>query len=129
MLKQIDFREKSVNWTQLMPLLTEIDELPIEPVRDIIKQVRESGDDALRDLTKKFDGILLDELRVDENTIEEAYESVPEGFKDALNASAEAITRYQKSQLCEHALLQDDGLTIETVQKPVSSAGCYVPGG
>ena len=129
MLKQIDFREKSVNWTQLMPLLPEIDELPIEPVRDIIKQVRESGDDALRDLTKKFDGILLDELRVDENTIEEAYESVPQGFKDALNASAEAITRYQKSQLREHALLQDDGLTIETVQKPVSSAGCYVPGG
>ena len=62
MLKQIDFREKSVNWTQLMPLLPEIDELPIEPVRDIIKQVRESGDDALRDLTKKFDGILLDEF-------------------------------------------------------------------
>ena len=129
MLKKIDFRGKSRDQASLMPHLPEIDELPIEPVRDIINQVRESGDQALRDLTKKFDGFLLEDLRVNERTIEEAYAAVPEGFKDALNASAEAIIRYQKTQLSEQKMLDDNGLIVETFQKPVASAGCYVPGG
>ena len=105
MLKQIDFRGKGKDWTAFMPHLPEVDELTIQPVRDIITQVRESGDQALRDLTEKFDGFLLEDLRVDERTIEEAYNTVPEGFKDALNASAEAIVRYHKSQLTEQLSL------------------------
>ena len=36
---------------------------------------------------------------------------------------------YQKTQLPEHTVLEDNGLCIETFQKPVASAGCYVPGG
>ena len=129
MLKQIDFRGKSGDRNALIPSSTEIGELPIESVRDIIDQVRNSGDEALRDLTKKFDGFSLEDLRVDEKTIEKAYDSVSKEFKDALNASAEAIMRYQKAQLGEHRVSQDHGLTVETLQKPVASAGCYVPGG
>jgi histidinol dehydrogenase len=129
MLTQIDFRGKSDSWTALMPLLTEIDELPIQPVREIISYVRDSGDEALRDLTHKFDGVLLEELEVSKEDIEKAYNSVSKEFRDALNVSAEAIVRYQKTQLNEHKVLDDNGLFIETFQKPVASAGCYVPGG
>jgi histidinol dehydrogenase len=129
MLTQIDFRGKSDSWTALMPLLTEIDELPVQPVRDIIRYVRDSGDEALRDLTHKFDGVLLEDLEVREEEIEKAYNSVSKEFREALNASAEAIVRYQKTQLNEYKVLDDNGLFIETFQKPVASAGCYVPGG
>ena len=129
MLKRIDFRGKSGNWNSLIPASTEFDETPIESVREIITQVRNSGDEALRDLTKKFDGFPLEDLRVDEKMIEKAYDSVSKEFKDALNASAEAIVRYQRAQLHEHRVTQDNGLTVETFQKPVASAGCYVPGG
>ena len=129
MLTQIDFRGKSDSWTALMPLLTEIDELPVQPVRDIIRYVRDSGDEALRDLTHKFDGVLLEDLEVREEEIEKAYNSVSKEFREALHASAEAIVRYQKTQLNEYKVLDDNGLFIETFQKPVASAGCYVPGG
>ena len=129
MLKQIDFRGKSGDKNALIPSSTEIAELPIESVRDIINQVRNSGDEALRDLTRKFDGFSIEDLRVDEKTIEKAYDSVSKEFKDALDVSAEAIVRYQKAQLGEHRVIQDNGLTVETFQKPVASAGCYVPGG
>ena len=129
MLTQIDFRGKSDSWTALMPLLKEIDELPVQPVRDIIRYVRDSGDEALRDLTHKFDGVLLEDLEVREEEIEKAYNSVSKEFREALNASAEAIVRYQKTQLNEYKVLDDNGLFIETFQKPVASAGCYVPGG
>ena len=92
MLKQIDFRGKSGDKNALIPSSTEIAELPIESVRDIINQVRNSGDEALRDLTRKFDGFSIEDLRVDEKTIEKAYDSVSKEFKDALDVSAEART-------------------------------------
>ena len=112
-----------------MPALSEMNELPIESVRDIIAQVNQSGDVALRDLTKKFDGVVLDDLLVSEKAIQEAYNSISREFREALHAAAEAIVSYQKTQLHEHSVLENDGLSIETFQKPVASAGCYVPGG
>ena len=129
MLKQIDLRGKGPNWRDLLPVSSEIDELPIDSVREIISQVRDSGDTALRDLTQKFDGVTLDELTVNEKDLEDAYNSISKEFKKALNASADAIVSYQKTQLSEHTVLEDNGLCIETFQKPVASAGCYVPGG
>ena len=129
MLKQIDLRGKGPNWRDLLPVSSEIDELPIDSVREIISQVRDSGDTALRDLTQKFDGVTLDELTVNEKDLEDAYNSISKEFKNALNASADAIVSYQKTQLSEHTVLEDNGLCIETFQKPVASAGCYVPGG
>ena len=59
-----------------MPALSEMNEFPIESVRDIIAQVKDSGDVALRDLTKKFDGVVLDDLIVSEKAIQEAYLSL-----------------------------------------------------
>ena len=129
MLKQIDLRGKGPNWRDLLPVSSEIDELPIDSVREIISQVRDSGDTALRDLTQKFDGVTLDELTVNEKHLEDAYNSISKEFKNALNASVDAIVSYQKTQLPEHTVLEDNGLCIETFQKPVASAGCYVPGG
>ena len=129
MLKQIDLRGKGPNWRDLLPVSSEIDELPIDSVREIISQVRDSGDTALRDLTQKFDGVTLDELTVNEKDLEDAYNSISKEFKNALNASADAIVSYQKTQLPEHTVLEDNGLCIEPFQKPVASAGCYVPGG
>ncbi len=112
-----------------MPALSEMNEIPIESVRDIIAQVKDSGDVALRDLTKKFDGVVLDDLLVSKKAIQEAYNSISREFREALHAAAEAIVSYQKTQLHEHSVLENDGLSIETFQKPVASAGCYVPGG
>ena len=123
------YKRQGPNWRDLLPVSSEIDELPIDSVREIISQVRDSGDTALRDLTQKFDGVTLDELTVNEKDLEDAYNSISKEFKNALNASVDAIVNYQKTQLPEHTVLEDNGLCIETFQKPVASAGCYVPGG
>jgi len=37
---------------------------PVRAVREILREVRTRGDDALRDLTERFDGCRIDELRV-----------------------------------------------------------------
>ena len=52
MLKQFDFRGKGSEWKEFMPASTEIDELPIEAVREIISEVRNLGDAALLNLTQ-----------------------------------------------------------------------------
>ncbi len=42
-------------------------------VAEIIQSVRDSGDDALQVLTKRFDGIILDKFKVTQTEIESDY--------------------------------------------------------
>lgn len=47
-----------------------------DTVREIVENVRQNGDKALRELAKKFDKIDLDEITVTREEIEAAYEQV-----------------------------------------------------
>ncbi len=129
MLKRIDLRGKSLDLAAFLPSSAKTQNLPIDQVRAIIDQVRTGGDEALRDLTQKYDGTNLEELEVNQEQITDAYNSVSSGFREAIASSAEAIIKYQETQLSGHKALEDRGLSVETFKKPVQSAGCYVPGG
>ncbi len=129
MLKRIDLRGKSLDLAAFLPSSAQTQNLPIDQVRAIIDQVRTGGDEALRDLTQKYDGTNLEELEVNQEQITDAYNSVSAGFREAIASSAEAIIKYQETQLSGHKALEDRGLSVETFKKPVQSAGCYVPGG
>ena len=50
---------------------------PVEAVRDIIAAVRSTGDAALRDLTARFDGVTVDELRVPATALAAAWRDAP----------------------------------------------------
>lgn len=45
-----------------------------ESVEQIIADVQQRGDEAVRELTEKFDGVRLDTFRVSPEEIEEAFE-------------------------------------------------------
>ena len=68
----------------------------IEAASVIVEDVRERGDDALRELTERFDGVELEDLRVSSAEIEEAVESVDEYVRDAITAAAVSIEDYQR---------------------------------
>ena len=129
MLKRIDLRGKKVDLTDFLPVADQAEQSAISAVRAIIDQVKSEGDEALRSLTQEFDGVTLEEIEVEQDSLESAYNSVSPELRDALEVSAEAIVQYQNTQLNAHTTLEDRGLTIETFGKPVASAGCYVPGG
>ena len=62
-----------------------------EIVADIIKNVRENGDTALKAYTEKFDGAVLDSLLVSKEEIADAVSSVEPEFFEILKKAADNI--------------------------------------
>ncbi|UKI40158.1 MAG: histidinol dehydrogenase [Alistipes putredinis] len=65
-------------WPNLTARATFSDKQIEDRVRDILSQVRERGDDALRSLAEQIDGVRLDSLQVTEQEIERARGNVSE---------------------------------------------------
>lgn len=102
---------------------------PIAAVRSILRDVRERGDDALIELTERFDGVLLAELRVPRAEIEAALTSTPDDLRRALEMARDRIRAHHETQLRPETVHDADGVHIRSFHRPVDRAGCYVPGG
>lgn len=99
-------------------------------VSPIIQDVRERGDQALRDYTRKFDGVDIDCVEVSESEIQEAYDSVDEAFISVLYKAAGNIRSYHLRQKRESFVISEkEGIVLGQKIVPVAVAGIYVPGG
>ena len=96
----------------------------------IIDQVRKDGDQALKDLTQKFDGITLDHLKVSAQELEEQAAKADPEFYQALENAAENIRYFHQAQL-QHGyhLEKEDGIYLGQRVLPLDAVGIYVPGG
>ena len=102
-----------------------------ETVRDIIDMVRQRGDDALIELTEKFDKVRLDRVEVSREDIEEAYAKVPSDVVEELENAAYNIQRFHELQKPAGLWLSEvePGITLGVKSTPLERVGCYVPGG
>ena len=101
-------------------------------VAGIIADVRQRGDAAVIELTRKFDrfDLTADNMRITEAEIAKAVEDVPAADRAALEQAAARIRAYHARQLPEDAEWQDEaGATLGWRWTAVSAAGLYVPGG
>ncbi|MDY0293829.1 MAG: histidinol dehydrogenase [Candidatus Methanomethylophilaceae archaeon] len=100
-------------------------------VSDIIDRVREEGDRALFDLTRKFDKLDLDSLAVGRDKIDEAYEDVDPVLVEELEEAAYNIQRFHELQLPKDLWLTEmqPGVTLGVKSTPLERVGCYIPGG
>ena len=102
---------------------------PLAAVRSILADVRARGDEAVRELTERFDGAAPTSVRVDRAEIEAALERVDSEVTTALAVAAESIRRHHEGQVRPLHRTEDDGLVVRSVSRPVDRAGCYAPGG
>ncbi|SDD52523.1 histidinol dehydrogenase [Paenibacillus sp. UNCCL117] len=101
-----------------------------EAVRRIIEEVRQGGDEALRRFAREFDRVEVQELRVADHEIEEAYRKVDSEFLEAIREAAVNIRRFHEKQLRSSWMdLQPDGTILGQVMRPLRRVGLYVPGG
>ncbi len=99
-------------------------------VADILADVKQNGDAALYRYCEKFDGVKLDALRVSEQEINEAFESVPPEFLEILREAAANIRRFHEKQKRNSFILNEEsGVVMGQKIIPVDRAGLYVPGG
>jgi histidinol dehydrogenase len=102
---------------------------PVAAVEAILADVRARGDEALRELTARFDGVTLDRLRVPSTALTAALEDIPTSLRDALTAARDAIDDFHRAQLRPEHTYERDGIVIRGRSVPVDRAGVYVPGG
>ena len=101
-------------------------------VAGIIADVRARGDEAVVELTAKFDRLELtpETLAFSQSEIDAEVAKVPPDERAALELAAERIRTYHAKQLpSDHSWLEDTGAMLGWRWTPVSAAGLYVPGG
>ena len=103
----------------------------LETVNKIVMEVGEKGDEALFAFTEKFEGAMLDELRVSQEEIDAAYDLVEERLKEALADAADNIFNFHRQQKGRDLWLSEvaPGVTVGQKTVPLDSVGAYVPGG
>ena len=129
MLTRIDLRGFTGDVADRLPRPALPADGPVEAVREILAQVRECGDAALVDYTKRFDGVDLLATHVDPAEILEAKRRVDPEVLAALEAAAASVAAYHEAQLPVDVDYRRPGVTIAGLHRPVERAGCYVPGG
>lgn len=101
-------------------------------VAGIIADVRSRGDQAVIDLTARFDRLELtpETMAFSSEEIAAEVAKVSAADRDALELAADRIRAYHARQLPQDASWVDDiGATLGWRWSPVSAAGLYVPGG
>ena len=103
-----------------------------DDVRAILEKVRRGGDDAVRELTERFDHAELapDELAVPPAEIDNAVAALEPGVLAGLRLAIENVRAVARAQLGDPVRVDlKAGHSVEIVETPVRRAAAYVPGG
>ena len=104
-----------------------------DKVAEILRNVRERGDAALREYTERFDHASPESLIVTPDEMQEALETIrttdPE-FMGVLEKAAANIRKFHSRQVRNSFIINDEpGIVMGQKVIPVDRAGLYVPGG
>ena len=100
-------------------------------VKEILKDVKENGDEAVIKYTEKFDKVKLspEEILIPEEELEKAYNEIEEDVRNSLKIAFERIKEFHISQLEKSYFLEEEGILLGQKVVPIERAGLYVPGG
>src|SRR6266536_1347790 len=109
-----------------------IDELT-ERVRPIIQAVRDRGDEALIELTARFDRVQLspDQLRVSHDEIEQAHRLLDPAVREAIEHAIRNVRTFHEKQMPHEQWFTEVEPGVMAGEKitPITSVGLYVPRG
>ena len=99
-------------------------------VSEIIETVREKGDAALYEYSRKFDHADLQSLQVSEEEMQEALAAMSPEFLAILQQAAANIRKFHEKQVRNSFVINDtEGIVMGQKVIPIETAGLYVPGG
>lgn len=100
-------------------------------VRKIIDQVRNRGDQAISELTEKFDGIALKpvDFRIPPDQLAQAHDQLDAKLLEACRQSVSNVKRYQQHIAVKQPPdLTDTGIRLGLRQRPIRRVGICIPG-
>jgi sulfopropanediol 3-dehydrogenase len=103
-----------------------------QTVTDVIADVRERGDDAVREYSEKFDNWSPESFRLSPEDVEKIVATVPEqAIQDiiAVQRRVRTFAQHQRDSLADFEVETEPGVHLGQRNIPVAAAGAYVPGG
>lgn len=99
-------------------------------IHPILKNVKIYGDEALRKYTKEWDKVHLEDFRISNEEINEAYRKTPENLKKALSQAAANIRCFHQSQIQKEPVVKiATGIRCWRKSIAIEKVGFYIPGG
>jgi histidinol dehydrogenase len=100
------------------------------PVREIIENVKQQGDAALKHYTKQFDGTDIPTVEVSAAAIDEGFRRADPLLVDILYRAAERVAAFHQHQVRNSFIVnEEDGIVMGQKVIPLERVGLYVPGG
>jgi histidinol dehydrogenase len=130
-LTRIDLRgRRDADPRTLLPRATLDVAAAVEQVRPVVEDVRDRGTVAVREATKRFDGVEPEHLRVPAEALARALEQLDPAVRAALEEAAARARTVSTAQLRDDEVVRVvDGATVTERWVPVGRVGLYVPGG
>jgi sulfopropanediol 3-dehydrogenase len=103
-----------------------------ETVEGILRDISERGDEAVRDLSIRFDKYERDDYRLSEREIEACLSQLTKRDMDDIEFAQTQVrnfARKQRESILDIEVETLPGVTLGHKNIPIGSAGCYVPGG
>lgn len=125
------FSYENPRYVNLLKRRSSISEEVETTVKDVLKNVKEKGDEALYSYMKKFDNVDINEigLFVSEEEFANAKGKVSEKFKEAVKMACDNLFRFHKRQLpIGFSEKYEDGAVLERKYTPINSVAVTVPG-
>jgi histidinol dehydrogenase len=103
----------------------------IQRTKGIMEDVEKYGDSAIIDYEEKFDGVRLNSLKVTDEEMREAYNKVTKKQIQSIKMIRNRLIKTEIALFKQlHKIsLSSNGVKIQRMIQPISSVGCYIPGG
>lgn len=129
MIRILNEKDNSQVFNQLMKR-TQFDFSSInQTVEEVLNQVKNYKDEALKKYTLAFDGARLETFLVTDQEIDEAFHRIDPKLLTYLTQAKDNIEAYHKLQMIQDISIEKEGISIKQRVKPIESVGIYVPGG
>lgn len=108
----------------------ETDKKIVDAVTTIINSVKEQGDEAVREFTVRFDGMVPKKTVIEKEELQSYIDEVDEDFKNAVINAKNNIYDFHKRQAQQSWMTtQENGVIMGQRVRGLKRVGIYVPGG
>jgi histidinol dehydrogenase len=129
MLAMYEYLEKNA-WKNLLAR-PGLDDSSLEAsVSNILKEVRQNGDEAVKRFASMFDKVTIKSFLVTAEEIDAAASSVDEELKRAIQQAKLNIEKFHEAQIEPEALIETmPGIKCWRKSLAIEKVGLYIPGG
>jgi len=101
-----------------------------QSVQNILNNIRDNGDEAIKTYAKQFDNVDLNKFLVTDAEIQNAQKLVSKKLMIAINVAKQNIEKFHKSQFIEEQVIEtSEGVECWRKSVAIEKVGLYIPGG